>query len=140
MSAELTFELAKAHTKSFADNVLHEHQNAMECFDCEEMLQAGIDAFQWISIAERVLRAADEKGLLEMTATIEDNLCQLWEAWLEPLEQAEEKIKQTRSNGFIPENLDEFYSVKEKAIEIVDKIQLINISRQRLFQSLESEK
>jgi len=136
---ELTLELAQRHTQTFADDVKHSHHNAMECYDCQEMLQHGIDAFNWIQIAEKVLREGDAAGLVDIGVEVDDAINSLWEMWLRPVEGAEKKIAQTRAKGFIPDNMHEFNRVKEHAFEIVESNQLINLGRRRLFESLADE-
>ena len=135
MSSDLSFELAQKHTQSFAENVLHEHHDAMQCRDCEEMLEAGITAFKWIVIAEKVLREADQNGIMDLTLETENAITALWEYWIKPVEKAEQLIAQTLEKGFVPDNMNEFRNVKTIAIETFERIGLINASRNRLFSS-----
>lgn len=132
---DLSLELAQKHTQSFADNVMHEHHGAMQCCDCEEMLEAGIKAFKWINIAERVLREADASGIVDLTNDMEESITKLWEYWLDPVEKAKLLIESSMSKGFVPDNIDEFHQVVEKAIEKIERVGLINASRNRLFKA-----
>ena len=55
---------ARRHVANFADecDVLKDHQQAMECRDCDAVLQLGIDAFAWLVRADERLRSAIYSG------------------------------------------------------------------------------
>ncbi len=136
---DLALQLAEKHTQTFADNVVRQHEMAMHCLDCEEILAHGIKAYDWIKTAERVLREADEADLIDLDNELEEALCTLWEAWLAPVPGAEAMIATTERNGFTPENLKAFQDAKVDAAGIVESNSVINLGRKHFFESLSNE-
>ena len=66
MSA-LVLQTAKRHVKHFVDesNVMRDHHEAMDCFDCQAFLQLGIDTYDWIVRADQVIRSAELSSQME---------------------------------------------------------------------------
>ncbi len=132
-------ELAERHTKSFHDSVMHDHQDAMQCFDCEEMLEMGIKAFKTLVRVEKLFRDADAEEILEFTDELEQWMCNSYVHWMSPVDVAEELIRRTVSTGFTPSNLEEFRVVKTQCIDKVESNRYINASRSRLFEESNQE-
>ncbi|HUG91645.1 MAG TPA: hypothetical protein VML55_12465 [Planctomycetaceae bacterium] len=40
---------------------------------CEEMIEAGLDAYRWLRRAEGTLREADDRGLFNFTSEVVDD-------------------------------------------------------------------
>lgn len=54
----LTFRTARKHLENLQAeaDVMMAHHEAMECHDCEALVQLGIDAFDWVMRADSDIR------------------------------------------------------------------------------------
>ena len=86
------------------------HAEAIDCRDCEDLLQLGIDAFKWLGRADRVIRSAVYRGLAEYDPSLDVALAALYAEWLKPCTFAEGWIAQQEQRGFRVDNLAEFPS------------------------------
>jgi hypothetical protein len=112
MIPSLELEIARHQLRRFVDagpdRALVEHHDAMECRDCEEFLQKGIDAYKWLSRAEEAFLQADADGVIELTDEIEQSVKKLYEGWQQPCTFAEKWIATLTQRDYCIDNLPEF--------------------------------
>jgi hypothetical protein len=121
----LAVKYARDRVESFAsadESWMREHQDAMDCLDCEAFLQLGIDAFRWLIRADMAYRKSlysefetDPKGAEE----VENILRALFVLWLRPCELAHRWIDKHAERGFEVGNLDEFSQCEQEIRAIV---------------------
>ena len=124
MSDTLVFDLAYLKVSRYAhefDDVITRHEDAMECRDCEERLQRGIDALRWLQSAERTLRQADYEGLRTFSPEAQQALYNLYEMWLATCEPANKWIAALGTKGYVPDNLALFTEACESATDLVQR-------------------
>jgi hypothetical protein len=122
MAERLALRHAQVVVKSYADEEgrLREHHEAMECRDCEDFLQLGIDAFDWIVRADQLIREAAYRNVAGLDyAQAERAVRTLCEAWLKPCKQAQAIIAGQTERGFCIENLARFRKCCEEMQAIV---------------------
>ena len=79
----------------------------MESYDCEDFLQLGIDAYQWLRRADSILRKAASEGRnVSDDAKAAIDTC--YKAWLAPCERAEALIRQQQERNYEIRNLNRF--------------------------------
>ncbi len=103
----LAVRTAKKFVKNYndeSDALMLAHQEAMDCRDCEDLLQLGIDAFAWIMSADCKVRLALKNGNYEEFESQQTALQMLCRAWLLPCEYAERWIAIQQNTGNKPEN------------------------------------
>jgi hypothetical protein len=88
---------------------------------CEDILQLGINAFEWLKRAEKRWTNAIQAGRIQYDPESQAAFDRLFSAWLEPCKWAEEKISLELATGSVPENLESFRSCCTEAAEIVAK-------------------
>ena len=118
-TGNFVLDIATRRVHRYADDLMRDHAQAMECRDCEEHLQQGIDAYKWLRRAEETLREADYEGILTFSKDLEMAIDTLYKAWLGPAEHAERWIKALRQKGYTPDNLNDFREICEDVKEIV---------------------
>ena len=62
MSDNLVLKLAHLRIREYVDDfcdLTSRHKDAMECRDCEEFLQRGIESARFLHVAENIFRDAD---------------------------------------------------------------------------------
>ncbi len=107
----LAFRTAKSLVTGYENEAaLHARPNeSVECRNCEDFLQLGIDAFDWIVRADRLVRHAMFNGIGEFDHDqAEDAICALCRGWLEPCELANKLVAFQHQRGFRVDNLDRF--------------------------------
>ena len=95
------------------------HAEAMDCMYCEAFLQMGIDAFEWLIRADRVIRLNVYRGEAEYDQAAEAALAQLCKVWQEPVVFAERWIATQQKRGYEINNLIEFRDCVEEMAAIV---------------------
>lgn len=108
MNESLELKIAADAIADYHDELLREHADAMERFDCQSFLQHGIDAYRWLANAEHTLREAAYRGLLEFTPELHGTLESLYTRWLEPCATAEQWIERQLQRQYTLDNLTEF--------------------------------
>ena len=120
----LTLRIARQHVERFQDEAetrpepfqVRDHDEAIDCFDCEAFLQLGIDAFAWIVRADETIRHAVFSGAFEDHSHLV-SLC--FQAWLTPVPYANSWIAACLDRGFDVDNLDEFRECERQVRAIV---------------------
>jgi hypothetical protein len=103
---DCTLQIARKRVDAFSA-LMEQHRGAMKCRDCEELLRSGIDAYESLSDAERIIRQAAVEGF-HVPSNVVTALDALYRAWLESCPLAEEQVKQQEKLGFTVANLAEF--------------------------------
>ena len=108
-SQDYSLKLAEKHVSEYSnqDSFNERHREAMECRNCEDFLELGINAFKWLTQADETIRQAAIEGL-EVSENIPEVIATLYRAWLRPCDRAEALIKEQRERGFRLKNLNEF--------------------------------
>ena len=122
MSINLCLTVAQRRVRDYtdeSDRLTAAHRDAMECRDCEEFLQHGINAYKWIKHADEFLREADYQGVAEMTQEVRDALDLLYKSWVSPCAFAERWIADTAEKGHEPDNLHSFREICEEARDVI---------------------
>lgn len=116
---------ARQHVASFTDEseiVIKNHLEAMECRDCEDVLQLGIDAFGWLARADECIRGAVFRGM-DYDADADDVIRELFKGWLRPCDPVNKWIDTQIQRGYHPENLDEFRKCEKEIRAIVKSLE-----------------
>ena len=116
----LSYRVACRHVDLFADEseLMKQHFEAMECRDCEDFLQLGIDAFRWLVRADEIIRSNVYQQKADYDPELDQALETLFVRWLEPSEFANEWIASLLSREFTPDNLDQFRKCEEEVAAI----------------------
>jgi hypothetical protein len=121
-SQSIAFKSARRHVRFYArqSQLMERHEEAMECRDCEDFLQLGIDALKWLQRAEEELRLSVYSGERLNSVELSDGLDRLYHVWLMPVHSAEQWIAAQAARGYTPDNIHEFRHACEQAREIVE--------------------
>ncbi len=92
---------------------------AMECLDCEAVLQLGIDALRWLDRADLHIRKVIETGQVEFDEQVDTVIKDLYEAWLAPCEMVNQWIDVQIARSFTLNNLDEFRECESEVRAVV---------------------
>lgn len=119
-SDTLAYRSAKKHVADFQheSDLLRAHAEAMECRDCESLLQLGIDAFEWLGRADTQYQFAMCDGM-EWSPEFEAALLQLYRQWLEPCESVQQWIQSLEQRGFQVENRQRFLKCINEVTAII---------------------
>src|SRR5207302_10331244 len=98
---------------------------------CEDVLQLGINAFEWLKRTEKRWIVAIQSGRIQYDPEMQTAFDCLFSAWLDPCDWAEEKIAHELSMGSAPENLESFRKCCTEARAIVAARNLENSRAQR---------
>jgi hypothetical protein len=101
----------------------------MECRDCEDFLQLGIEAFTWIERAHGNLRESIYGGKSVFDPEAESLLTELYESWLRPYADAEKWAQAQAQRGYFPDNLTAFRACREKALDVLEQRALAEKAR-----------
>jgi len=119
----LAFRNARRQVSGYvgeSKDVMRRHAEAMDCWDCEDVLQLGIDAFDWLNRADEAIRRDINSGRLEYDPRIDRALKSLYARWLKPCPFAEQWIAVQEARGFTVRNAARFRVCCEEARAIVD--------------------
>jgi hypothetical protein len=119
----LALRTARLHVRDYtgeSDDLVRRHAEAIDCRECEDFLQLGIDAFQWLGRADRVIRSAVYRGLAEYNPSLDVALATLYAEWLRPCTLAERWIAEQEQRGFRVDNLADFRACCEEVRAIVE--------------------
>jgi hypothetical protein len=125
MAEMLAYRMAQQHVNSFdheGEELIKDHHEAMDCFDCEAFLQLGIDAFHWLILADETLRRAIFSGKREFDPKIQQTIEGLFVAWLRPWKRANEWVDVQVQRGFEVANLDEFLKCSEEVLAVAESL------------------
>jgi hypothetical protein len=109
--ATLAFRNASRHVRRYTNesaDLMRRHAEAIDCRDCEDFLQLGIDAFDWLNRADESIRRAILSGRAEYDPKVERTLLVMYTRWLKPCEHAEKWIAVQEKRGFRVENVERF--------------------------------
>jgi hypothetical protein len=115
MANDVSIEVAKLRVQDFVskeEQLLADHHEAMECRDCEDLLDAGIQALAFVRSAEMILTEAARRGVAPVETPIVEAIRILYESWLRPCASAERWITELAGTGHAPNNLAEFRQAK----------------------------
>jgi hypothetical protein len=104
----LAVRTAKKYVKNYndeSDALMQARREAMDCRDCEDFLQLGIDAFHWIIAADCKVRLALKDGNFDEFESQQSVLEILARLWLQPCKYAEHWIQLQQQAGNEPDNL-----------------------------------
>ncbi len=116
----LAFREARRHVYRFSDEseILRDHREAMECLDCEAVVQLGIDAFRWMVLADESVRRLIYSGT-QFDADMSEMLTQLFRHWLKPCGVVNGWIAVQKQRGYDLPNLEEFRRCEREVQAIV---------------------
>ena len=128
MSELNVISIAEQKVEQF--DLMSQHRQAMECRDCEEFLQSGIEAFKCIQWAEETLRAAVVEFHVDLPFEKTGRIIRtLYRQWFGPVEFARQWIAKNQANGYLPDNLTEFRAAVadcKKQIERSERDELLD--------------
>lgn len=122
MTSSLELAMAQRLVKSYVGESGQwkaDHRDAMECWNCQEWLQKGIDAFRWLQRAEEAFTQAEFHGVHVMTAEERETIEALYVAWLVPCDSTDKWIATLVERGYSPNNLNEFREICEVVRRII---------------------
>lgn len=119
---DTVFDLARTTTQdfTFTDPVLQDHAIAMECRDCEEMLDRGMRAYKWLMTCDETRQAADARGLMEYRGELYEEVTNLFRQWLVSARHAEQWIRQLEQRSYAPANLPQFQAASESVVTTIE--------------------
>jgi hypothetical protein len=103
----------------FADVIMQQHQEAMECWECQSFLQLGINIYKWLEQADLDIRKAIFDHKTEYDRDWDASLTALYSEWLKACDFAEKWITSQIERGFTLNNLEEFRKCCEEVRAIV---------------------
>jgi hypothetical protein len=106
------------------DPVIHDHEQAQECQDCEDFLRSGVGEFGSLIRAEETLHKAHRLGLLEWNAALEEVLRTLYIMWLQPCERADKWVEKQKARGYDVDGLKAYLECCDAAREWVSRDQM----------------
>jgi hypothetical protein len=107
------------HSYASEDAVIEAPRQSDDRRDCEDFLQLGIDAFDWLIRADQTFREAIFDGYKDFDPAVENALRSLCQLWLKPCERARKRIEIQLSRGYKVDNLDRFNECCEEMQAIV---------------------
>ena len=118
----LAYRTARSHITDFngeSDGLISRHREAMECWECEALIQLGIDAFAWLQRADQQVRSLLASGKMQPDSQLDDAFEHLYTEWLRPAERINTWAATQLERGFEIGNLAEFRRVASEALDIV---------------------
>ncbi len=124
LDQDYSLKLAKKHVEEYSkqDSIKALHNEAMECRDCEDWLEIGLEAFRWLKQADQTIRQAAVEGFA-VSSSAPNSIATLYRAWLRPCDRAEGLAKEQIGRGFRLKNLTEFREACEfvrQQVRIID--------------------
>lgn len=114
------YECAKRRVDDFAAfDVVEESKQAIDCLNCEAMIDFGIEALESVIKADAVFRDAAMDGLIEFTEELDDSLHGLIRHWLRTSEHSIVWIKKCESREYEVKRRDEFMKFVREAKSII---------------------
>jgi len=113
------FVFARLGVNEF-DAVIGAHRAAMNCHDCEEVLQRGIGAFRWLERAEETVVQAENDCLAPYSPEAHAAIEELYRLLTRQMGVADAHARQVIAGGFTPDNLAEFHDCQARAKAWVD--------------------
>src|SRR5688572_13762053 len=92
-------QLARRQVDQF-DEVLAQHCDAMACSDCEDGIELGMNALEWIETAEGILISAENDCLVEYSLEAHAALQRGYEQWLAAAERLVRVASEWERKGF----------------------------------------
>ncbi len=130
---------AKSHIAMYEDYEcstfdIEEHEQAMDCWNCQSFVQLGIEACEWLIETDTVLQNCIVTGQIEYSRKRELALQELFRRWLKPCEFANRWIDEQYKRGHVIENLDEFRKCQREMKAIVSSFDSENVLPEKLQQ------
>lgn len=119
----LALRTARSHVHAYSgecEELMARHAEAMDCRDCEDFLQLGIDAFRWLGRADVQYRMRVYRGVAEYDAKFEEDLAALYRLWLKPCDYALQWAEKQLRLEYRLDNLEEFKRCVEEAKALID--------------------
>jgi hypothetical protein len=120
----LTIRTAQRHVENFATevDVMQQHHEAMQRWDCDAFLQLGIDAFEWLLRSDLAIRSLEREAKITEAEAIElDNgLRLLCKGWMKTCEIALKWPATQEARGFELENLHGLLKCREELAAILE--------------------
>ncbi len=104
------------------DAVMREHDEARDCYACEDFLQMGIDAFGWLCRADEVWRSRFYANDGSYDPKVQESLEKLFRGWMVPCGKALKWAESVKGNGFEISNLEKFTDCYGQAVAIVKNL------------------
>lgn len=104
-----------------ADEWLKNHVVAAECRECEDCLDAGLEAYKLIGCVDTLLHKGAEQDIIDLTHELQEALLSLYDAWLVSSNKAEIWMASLSERGESPKNALEIRAAIAAAREIVDE-------------------
>ena len=123
MSDVESMRFARSRVQEFSDEVMNAHQHAMECRDCEMLLQLGIDAFHWLILVDHRLREDMFRHGMAFDPQVQVAIETLCRAWIRPCVEAEKQIAIQLERGYTISNLSIFRECREEMVGLVEAIE-----------------
>ncbi len=119
---DTVFDLARSTTQdfSFNDSVLQAHQIAMDCRDCEEVLDRGLRAYKWLMTCDETRQAADACGLIDYRGELYEEVTGLFRQWMDSARHTQEWIRRLEQVRYAPANLPKFLDAIESVIATIE--------------------
>lgn len=115
--SNLVFQQAQDHVESFVtktNDAMAEHREAMDCWNCEAVIQMGIDAFEWLQRADQGMHEAVYAGAAVPDEEFEA-LKSLYREWHDKTTLVKAWAQRVISNSFA---LDNFQKLLESDREV----------------------
>lgn len=117
------------------EQLLKDHQEAMECRDCEDFLRLGIEAFQWLQKAHQNIQDDVYHGRSVYDEHVERAVTKLYQRWLKPYDTAQRWMKSLRDQGFELDNAVDFARCCHEASSILEERLMAEAARRARLQS-----
>lgn len=123
-----------------AEQWLQDHHDVKECWECEEWLECGLDAFRITASTDALIRKGAEQDKYDLTHELQRAVISLYEHWLAPSELAEGWIDSLSQRGQPPKYAQEIRVAIAQARQIVKdrtaRLQKINSVNEAMLSKL----
>ena len=119
----------RSMARARSEQLLKDHQEAMECRDCEDFLRLGIEAFQWLQKAHQSIQDDVYHGRSIFDAHVEHAITKLYQRWLKPYSTAERWMKGLQGQGFELDNAVDFARCCQEASAILEERRMAEAAR-----------
>ncbi len=139
LNDSLEYRLAAHYVDDFADHVMKDHYAAMESYDCQELMEKGILAFEWLDRAEKTIREASYLGIVDFTVDAKESVEKLYGAWLNPCVKVDQWLDNLLAQGYRPANVDRFQECKAEVADRTQRKAWASLARKARLKRLAEE-
>ena len=129
----------RSQSRDRVEQLLKDHEKAMECRDCEDFLCLGIEAFQWLQKAHQSIQDDVYHGRSVYDEHVEHAITKLYQGWLKPYHTAERWMTSLQGQGFELDKAVDFVRCCHQASAILEERTMAEAARRARLQSADDD-